>query len=260
MAHIISVVNHKGGVGKTTTAVNVAACLAEMGRKVLLVDIDPQGSASISCGVLNDGNDLLKALQSTWTLPLHATSVDGLSLVPSGPGLSTASERFNGSLGRGLLARSLSRTDGDWGYVIIDCPPSITVLTQSALQASRHVMIPVEASHLGLTGLGQIAREVEAARRNNKSLEILAIVPCRAHPRRRMHIEVMMRIEGMFPGKVSPMVRESVALAECPGRGLPIITHAPRGNGADDYRKLAGWVDERIGTDATLYTEEFRFR
>lgn len=246
MKKVVAVVNLKGGVGKTTTAVNLAACWGELGRKVLLVDMDPQGSASLSVGVSNNGNELLDALQNTVELPVVSTEVPGLDLVPSGMELTSASHWYTGESGTGILNRCLEQTDGDWDYIVIDCPPSLGFHTINSLVASHHVLVPVEASFLGLNGLKQMTSAIQSVQSQNPNIKIEAIIPCRAHRRRRVHWEIMDKLKEMFPGKVTPIIRENVALTEAPGRGRPVILTARISKGADDYRLVTLWLDERI--------------
>ncbi|HET6419872.1 MAG TPA: ParA family protein [Geobacteraceae bacterium] len=247
--YTLSLVNHKGGVGKTTTAVNLSACLGELGSRVLLVDLDPQGSASLAMGCGDDGERLFQAIQKTISLPVRATGVPGVDLVPAGPVLIGAWQRFSGALGKELLRRCLRQTEGEWDWVIIDCPPSLGVLTITALYASDGVLIPVEATHLAVTGLQQmIATIAEVARSNfDRRPKLQGIVPCRAHPRRRIHGLILDRLEKAYPGMIAPCVRESVSLAESPSHGKPIITFASSSNGARDYRAVAEWVSLRSG-------------
>ncbi len=247
MVQIISVANLKGGVGKTTSAVNIAACWGEAGEKVLLVDLDPQGSASMSFGIQSDGNDLLQALQKTVALPVLHTEANGVDLVPSGPHFVAARQRFTGTIGNELLLRCLKQMHGfDWSRVIIDCPPSLGILTMTALWASNHVIIPVEASFLAMSGLTQMLETISSVGRHHPGLKLGAVIPCRAHPRRNVHQAMMEQLEKLFPHKVSPAVRENVALTEAPGRGKPVILFAPRSNGAEDYRQVASWLSAHL--------------
>ncbi len=259
MNQIVSVVNLKGGVGKTTTAVNLAACLVEIGKKVLLVDLDPQGSASLCLGVMNEGIELMDALQHSSTLPVVSTDVPGLDLIPSGMALATAGQWFIDEAANGILANCLSQTAGEWEYIIIDCPPSLGFLTMNALRASEHVLVPVEASFLGLNGLKQMVKAIETIKDQNPDIKIEAVIPCRAHRRRRVHWEIMGTLEEMFPGKVSPIIRENVALTEAPGRGKPVIFTARRSKGADDYRLVSLWLDEKISRPQEIRINDFAF-
>lgn len=246
MRQVISVVNLKGGVGKTTSAVNIAACWGELGKKVLLVDLDPQGSATLSMGVSNDGTELLNALQNTAALPVVSTDVPGVDLVPSGMSLATAGQWLTGNENINILTPCLELTHGDWDHVIIDCPPSIGILSNNALMASQHIFVPVEASFLGLNGVQQMVKAIDAIKVHNPAVNVEAIIPCRAHRRRRIHWDIMDKLKEMFPGRVSPIIRENVSLAEAPGRGKPVILSSRISKGADDYRLVTLWLDERI--------------
>jgi chromosome partitioning protein len=246
MRQVISVVNLKGGVGKTTSAVNIAACWGEIGKKVLLIDLDPQGSASLSVGITNDGNELLQALQNSTALPVVSTDVPGVDLVPSGIALASAGQWISGNESSSILNPCLDQTDGIWDHIIIDCPPSLGVFTNNALVSSQHVFVPVEASFLGLNGLKQMVTAIDNIKSNNASLRIEAVIPCRAHRRRRVHWDIMDKLKEMFPGRISPIIRENVSLAEAPGRGKPVILSSRLSKGADDYRLVTLWLDERM--------------
>jgi chromosome partitioning protein len=246
--YTLSVVNHKGGVGKTTTAVNLSACLGERGARVLLVDLDPQGSASLAVGCDDDGERLLQAIQRTVALPVRPTDVPGVDLVPAGPRLIGAWQRFSGSLGNEMLQRCLRYTEGEWDWVIIDCPPSLGNLTLMAMHVSNGVLIPVETTFLAVSGLQQMVATVdEVAKDHHENRpKLQAIVPCRAHPRRRIHGVILDRLESDYPGMIAPFVRESVSLAEAPSYGKPIIAYASSSHGAEDYRAVAEWVDRTV--------------
>jgi chromosome partitioning protein len=247
MSHVISVVNHKGGVGKTTSAVNVAACLGEMGQRVLLVDMDPQGSASLFLGVEDDGSRLLAALQRLDALPLVGEVAAGVDLVPAGPHLFEAAQRLTVSMSSELLSRCLARTKGRWDWVLVDCPPNMGVLTVMALRAGSHALIPVETNWLATRGLDQLLHFFGTLSHHVADVEVAAILPCRAQPRRKVHGQILAELEARFPGKVAPAVRETVALAEAPARSRPVIVSAPRSHGAEDYRAVAAWLAARMG-------------
>ena len=257
MKRVVSVVNLKGGVGKTTTAVNLAACWGEMGKKVLLIDMDPQGSASMSVGIMNEGSELLDALQNKRSLPVVSTEVPNLDLVPSGMAMATANQWFTGDNANEILFHCLGLTRGEWDLVVIDCPPSLGFHTMNALMACQHVVVPVEASPLGLNGLKQMATAIESVKPLNPEVSIDAVIPCRAHRRRRIHWEIMDKLKEMFPAKVSPIIRENVALTEAPGKGKPVIMTARVSKGADDYRLVTLWVEERIKGQDEVVEEQF---
>jgi chromosome partitioning protein len=224
MKRIVSILNHKGGVGKTTSAVNISACIGEEGRQCPAHRYGSPGKRKcLPLGVKDDGSAILRALQSSMALPVVSTPAERVDLVPSGPCLAAGHQRFSGagSVGTGLLVRCLAHMEGEWDWIIIDCPPTLEIFTQNALRVSRYLVVPVEAHYLGLTGLNQMMETVESVGSLNPDIEISAVIPCRAHPRRRIHREIMTELERTFPGKVAPYIRENVALAESPGRGLP---------------------------------------
>jgi chromosome partitioning protein len=140
------------------------------------------------------------------------------------------------------VSRCLKRTQLGWSKVLIDCPPSLGILTLTALWASNHVVIPVEASFLAINGVTQMMDTIASLGAHHQGLTLGAIIPCRAHPRRRVHQEIMDLLEQRFPGKVSPAVRENAALTEAPGKGKPVISFASWSNGAEDYRQVASWL------------------
>lgn len=249
MSTIIAVANHKGGVGKTASAVNLAAVLVESGATAVVVDLDPQGSATSWLGLDADGADALAALGDGAPLPVRATGVAGLYAVPGGTALASAERRLAGEIGaEHLLAEALERTAGGWDYVFLDCPPSLGLLAVNALVAAAAVLVPVEAHHLGLRGLVDSRRAVEAVqRRLNPRLDIAGVLPCRAHCRRTLHREVLEALEASFPGRVGPSIRENVALAEAPAYGQPVTQYAPRSHGAADYRAAANWLQKQLG-------------
>jgi chromosome partitioning protein len=246
MQQVVAIVNHKGGVGKTTSTVKIAACWGEIGKRVLVIDLDPQGSATVSFGITDDGTALLNALQQTAALPVVSTKAQGVDLVPAGHRLAEARQRFVGTAASELLMRCLRYTEGEWDFVIADCPPSLGIFTMNALKASAHVLIPVEANHLSYLGLTQMMQAVNSFRSDNPVLTVRAIIPCRAQARRRIHEEFLAMMEKVLPGGISPSVRENVSLAEAPGRGLPVVLYFPNSNGAYDYRRVAQWLLERI--------------
>lgn len=255
MRQVVSVVNLKGGVGKTTSAVNIAACLGEIGKSVLLIDLDPQGSASLSLGIENSGEELLFALKNETPLPVMPLEITGVELVPSGMSLATGQLEESGN----ALTTCLEETPGDWEYVVIDCPPSYSNLTINALIASSRIIVPVEASFLGLNGLKQMVSAIESLKPRNPGLEIEAILPCRAHRRRKIHWEIMDSFNEMFPGKVSPIIRENVSLAAAPGVGKPVIYSDRLSKGADDYRFVTLWLDDRLTVKEEVVVEHSGF-
>lgn len=240
----IATVNHKGGSSKTTTAVNLGATLAETGRRVLVIDLDPQASASIWLGIPEGGRCLLDSLIGGRRLDdaVKPTETPGLDVVPSSTWLLGA-ERALSELhaAEGRLAGLLRGLPRRWDYVIADCPPALGVLTVNAMSAVEELLIPVEAHVLALAGLAQLLKGIDTAReRLNPDLRIGGIVACRVDARTRHCAEVVERLRNRFGALMfSTVIRENVRLAECPSFAQPITRYDPRSSGASDYRALA---------------------
>jgi chromosome partitioning protein len=242
----IAIVNQKGGVGKTTTTVNLAAALADAGRKVLVIDLDPQHSASTWYKAIRQGRgafDLFNDPQADLPGLVMNTAVDGVSIIPSSPLMYNVERALAGEPGaeHTLKVRLKSLPAGRFDYLLIDCPPSLGLLTVNALTAVDEVFVPVEAHVLGLHGLDKLVQTVNIVKeRLNPSLAITGIVACRVKAQTRHAQEVIGDIRSRFP-KVffDAMIRENVRLTECPSQGVPITAYAPTSHGAEDYRKLA---------------------
>jgi len=249
LTEIIAVANHKGGVGKTATAVNLAAIIASSGKKVLLIDMDPQGSASSWIGVENNGNPLFESISSGSPLEIEKTPFKNLDIVPGGYTLAAVEKNVSGvNNSEKNLHQAISEIMSTYAYVFIDCPPGLGFLTISALNASTGVLLPLEAHPLGLRGIADMRRVIEALNsRTNKKTDIIGVVPCRAHIRRTLHKEVMESLENAFPGKITPVVRENVSMAEAPAHCKPINIYAPNSNSSADYKRVAKWIRNNSG-------------
>jgi hypothetical protein len=252
-AKIIAMCNQKGGVGKTTSTINLGACLAEVGRKVLLVDLDPQGALSAGLGVPHDELDmtvynLLVDASTSIHSALHKTAIPGLDLVPANIDLSAAEIQLVNEVGREqTLARALRPVMKDYDYIILDCQPSLGLLTVNALTCAHGVVIPMECEYFSLRGLALLTDTVEKVRdRLNFNLEVIGILVTMFDRRTSHAREVMSRVVEVFQDQVfDTVITRTVRFPETSVAGEPIITWAPSTPGAKQYRELAREVIER---------------
>lgn len=247
---IIAVANIKGGSGKTTTAVNVAAAMAERGARVLLLDVDPQASASVWLGVESDGSELAAVFTSGARMAglAHPTTTPGLSVIPSGPMMARAERQALGQPGAELiLAKELPRVVGEFDYVIIDTPPTRGLLTVASLAASSDVLVPCEASPMAMRGLVELDEDVTLIReRIAPRLRIAYVLPCRIDVRTNLAGDVVDALRGKFGATVcKTVIRESVKLREAWAHRATILQYDTAGHGAEDYRAVAGEVAKR---------------
>lgn len=251
-ARIIAIANQKGGVGKTTTAVNLGACLAEAGQRVLVVDLDPQGNASTGLGIDHASRQvsIYDVLSGGATLKeaVLATEIEGLSVVPSTIDLAGAEIELVSQFSReGRLARALEGAKGEYDFVLIDCPPSLGLLTVNGLAAARELVVPIQCEYYALEGLGQLLKNVRAVQENvNTELRLTGIVLTMFDPRTRLADQVVDEVRGYF-GKLvyDSVIPRSVRVAEAPGFGQPITRYDPASRGAVAYRALANELLER---------------
>ncbi len=254
----MAVVNQKGGSGKTTTTVNLAAALGELDRRVLVLDLDPQASASAWYRVNEEGRGLLATLTDRSDLDdlVHETEVEGVSIVPASRWLMAADKLLANVVGaESRLGEALDKLEDDsWDYLLFDCPPTLGILTVNALSAATEVLIPVETHVLPLHGLAQLLETVEVVReRLNPDLEIAGILACRVDRRTRLSLEIVADLRQRFGDLVySTAIRENIRLAEAPSFGLPITSYANRSAGAQDYRALASEVLAQEESQASL--------
>ena len=254
-ARIIAMCNQKGGVGKTTTTINLGAALAELGRRVLLVDFDPQGAASVGLGVraneldvtiynllVDRGHDVREVIQETRT--------ENLDIIPANIDLSAAEVQLVGEVAREqILARVLRPVLDDYDVVLIDCQPSLGLLTVNGLACSDGVIIPTECEYFSLRGLALLTDTVEKVHdRLNPKLQISGILVTRYDPRTVNSREVMARVMERFGDLVfDTVITRTVRFPETTVAGEPIITWAPKSGGAEAYRSLAREVIDRFG-------------
>jgi chromosome partitioning protein len=254
MTRIYAIANQKGGVGKTTTAVNLAAYLALSGRRVLLLDLDPQCNASSSLGI-----DKHKVPASSYEVLLGTVtpakallknSKLNLSIIPASPNLAAAEIELVGELAREYRLRQAIATEAEkYDYTLIDCPPSLSLLTVNALTAANGVLIPVQCEYLALEGLSQLTRTVQLVKqRLNPQLEIRGLVMTMYDTRTALAQQVVAEVEKYFAGKVfKTRIPRNVRLSEAPSHGQPIYTYAPSSPGGKAYRELAHELNVQDG-------------
>ena len=253
---ILAITNQKGGSGKTTTAVNLAAALGEKGRRVLLVDLDPQASATAWLGVKDAGRGIYDVFTNNKTIESITlnTSNTCVDVAPASAWLVGVEKALAGEVGtETLLKRAIGKLRNH-DYVILDCPPSLGLLTINALTAARELLIPVEAHVLALAGLAQLLETMEKVKeRLNPTLAIAGILACRVDHRTRHAQDIEEQLRKRFGRKVyAATIRENIRLAEAPSFGQAILQYDSNSSGAADYRALATLVIKQEKTAKTV--------
>lgn len=237
---IISIVNHKGGTGKTTTSINLGSSLAEAGYRVVLVDLDAQGSLTYSLGIDDRSPTIADAFHGDATVHQLITEREGMAILPAGAGLADvelaiakADERFN-------HLSTLLQELPDYDFVLIDCPPSLSLLTLNALAASDYIIVPMQMDVLALRGLDSMLETVRKVNAIHPRLTVLGIVPVMVDTRKNMHQEILKYIQSNYTEHVfTQVIHTSVKAAEAPSFGKSVVAYAPQSTTAIDYRALA---------------------
>jgi len=252
----IAVMNQKGGVGKTTTAVNLGAALAEGGQRVCVIDLDPQAHASLHLGVtIRDGEpSIYDVLTGDLLLQdVRQQVADNLWLVPAHLDLAAAEVELAGEVGREVILRDkLAQDDAAFDFLVVDCPPSLGVLTINALTMVREVFLPLQPHFLALHGLSKLLKTIGlVSQRLNPSLKLTGVLLCMYDANTRLANEVSDDVSAYFQREKAPhciwsearafttRIRRNIRLAEAPSFGQSILQYAPSSNGAEDYRQLA---------------------
>lgn len=255
MGKSYAIFNQKGGVGKTTTNINLGAFLARKGKKVLLIDIDPQGNTTSGLGLVKRelGETLYDAL-TTDDYDLHRavyhTETENLDIVPASVDLSGAEVELIQVFGREILLRhAISTIKDEYDYIFIDCPPSLGLLTINALVAADGVIIPIQCEFYALEGVSQLMKTVELVRREmNRNLQITGVILSMFDGRTNLGLQVVQEVKRFFGNKVfKTVIPKNVRLAEAPSYGLSIADYDPSSRGAKAYKKLADEFEQREG-------------
>ncbi len=266
MAHVIAITNQKGGVGKTTTAINLGAALAEMGHYTLLGDLDPQGGLSLGLGLAAHDLDLtIYNILTDTRIPVAGITHHlraHLDLLPSNIDLAVAEFQLIAQMGREYILReALQGVRNTYEYVILDCPPSLNLLTVNALTAADAIIVPLQVEYFAMRGLEQLMDVVTRVRRRlNPSLEILGIVPTMVDVRRTNDQQILQEVTRAYPGLLLDVyIKESIKFADAPRHQRSILELDPKHDGARAYRLLAKLVLKHYGewTEMTAPPEAF---
>lgn len=241
MGKVITLSNHKGGVGKTTSTINIGAGLSRLGKKVLLIDLDPQANLTQSLGIEQGNPNVYGAIRGRY--PVSPVSVsEGLDLVPSTLDLSGAEIELSTETGREYILRELLEPlRVKYDYILIDCPPSLGLLTLNAFTAANEIYIPLQAEYLALQGLSKLVEVIgKIQKRLNPDLKIGGVFVTQFDSRKVLNRNVLETIQSHFKETIlQTLIRDNVALAEAPAQGLDIFRYNPKSYGAEDYLAIS---------------------
>lgn len=252
MGRIIAIANQKGGVGKTTTAINLSACLAEQGKKVLTIDLDPQGNTTSGLGVEKEEleNTVYELMLGECTIreSMMKTEINGLSLIPSNVNLAGAEIELLGiSEKEYILKNEVDYIQDDYDYIIIDCPPSLNMLTINAMTTANTVLVPIQCEYYALEGLSQLIHTINLVQqRLNPNLQMEGVVFTMYDARTNLSLQVVENVKNNLNTTIyKTIIPRNIRLAEAPSHGLPINLYDTKSAGAESYRLLAKEVIER---------------
>lgn len=256
MGRIIAVANQKGGVGKTTTAINLSACLAEKGKKVLTVDVDPQGNTSSGLGVDKNAvqNSIYQLMIGECTIEqcIQHNVLDNLSLIASNVNLAGAEIELIGIEEKEfIMKKSIDKVKDDYEYIIIDCPPSLNTLTVNAMTTANTILVPIQCEYYALEGLTQLVHTINLVKeRLNPYLAIEGVVFTMYDARTNLSLQVVENVKNNLQQNIyKSIIPRNVRLAEAPSHGMPITMYDRKSSGAEAYRDLADEVIAREDED-----------
>ena len=254
MGKIIAIANQKGGVGKTTTSINLSACLAELGKKVLVIDLDPQGNCTSGFGIEKNeiDNTVYELMLNECTVKNAMMTVNGIenvTVIPSNVNLAGAEiELLEFNEKEYILKNSVDYVKDDYDYIIIDCPPSLNMLTVNAMTTADSMIIPIQCEYYALEGIGQLITTIDLVqKRLNSRLKIEGVVFTMYDGRTNLSKDVVDNVKNNLNAHIyNTIIPRNVSLAEAPSNGLPITKYDAKSSGAQSYKNLAKEVDEGV--------------